>query len=279
MPALTLSGLVVYPIKSAGGIPVETWAVDDFGLRHDRRWMLVDGRSRMITQRTHPRLALARPAIEDEQLVVRGGDQAPLVLPLRPAPAVSASVTIWNDRCEALWQGEAAARWFSRLLGAEASLVHMPETTWRPVEPKRAPAASRVSFADAFPFLLLSEESLGDLNRRMATPLPMNRFRPNLVIRGGAAFCEDELGDFAIGDIDFRAVKPCDRCVLTTTDQETAKRGAEPLRTLATFRKRDGKVYFGQNLLHAGLGRLSIGDSVKVTGTPALASQDDRALS
>ncbi len=264
MPALTLSGLTVYPIKSAGGIPAETWEVDDFGLRHDRRWMLVDGRGRMITQRTHPRLALARPAIEGEHLVVRGGDQAPLVLPLGPAPAVSSSVTIWGDHCAALWQGEAAAEWFSSLLRAEASLVHMPETTWRPVDPTRAPGSSRVSFADAFPFLLLSEESLGDLNRRMATPLPMNRFRPNLVIRGGSAFCEDAIGGFAIGEINFRAVKPCDRCVLTTTDQDTTERGVEPLRTLATFRKVDGKVYFGQNVVHDRPGRLAVGMPVRL---------------
>ena len=279
MPAATLAGLVVYPIKSAGGIPVEAWEVDAFGLRYDRRWMLVDGGGRMITQRTHPHLALARPTIEGDRLVVRGPGLDPLGLPLRPVEAVGTTVSIWKDQCTALWQGDAAAGWFSRLLQAEVVLVYMPEGTWRPAEPAYAPATSRVSFADAYPFLVLSEESLADLNHRMVTPLPMNRFRPNLVIRGGGAFCEDELGDFAIGDIDFRAVKPCDRCVLTTTDQETAERGAEPLRTLATFRKRDGKVYFGQNLLHAGVGRLSIGDSVKVTGTPALASQDDRALS
>ena len=115
--------------------------------------------------------------------------------------------------------------------------MYMPDSTWRPAEPAYAPDTSRVSFADAYPFLLLSEESLADLNRRMTVPLPMNRFRPNLVIRGCAAFGEDALGAFAIGDIGFRAVKPCDRCVVTTTDQETAERGVEPLRTLATFRQ------------------------------------------
>ena len=264
MLPLSLSGIVVYPIKSAGGIPADAWEVDDFGLRYDRRWMLVDSQGRMITQRTHPRLALARPAIEGERLVVRGGDQAPLVLPLHPAPAVGATVTIWDDRCQALWQGEASAGWFSTLLGAEVSLVYMPESTWRPANPARAPASSRVSFADAYPFLLLSEESLTDLNGRMATPLPMNRFRPNLVIRGGAAFAEDELAAFRIGDIAFRAVKPCDRCVLTTTDQETAERGVEPLRTLATFRKVDGKVYFGQNVVHDQPGRLAVGMPVRL---------------
>jgi uncharacterized protein YcbX len=263
MPTLTLASLVVYPIKSAGGLAVPAWEVDAFGLRYDRRWMVVDQRGRMITQRTHPRLALARPALESERLVVRAPGLAPLALPLQPGDAVSITVRIWSDTCTARWQGEAAARWFSGLLGVDASLVYMPESTWRPAAPAYAPATTRVSFADAYPFLLLSEESLADLNRRLAVPLPMNRFRPNLVIRGGTAFGEDELETFTIGEIGFRAAKPCDRCVLTTTDQDTAERGVEPLRTLATFRKRDGKVYFGQNVLHQGPGQLAVGMQVR----------------
>jgi MOSC domain-containing protein len=264
MPALALSALTVYPIKSAGGIPVTDWEVDGFGLRHDRRWMVVDPRGRMITQRTHPRLALARPALEGDRLVVRGPGLDSLSLPLRPVEAVGTAVGIWNDQCTALWQGEAAAAWFSRLLSAEVMLVFMPESTWRPAEQAYAPATSRVSFADAYPFLLISEESLAELNRRLAVPLPMNRFRPNLVTRGGDAFGEDAMGAFTIGDIGLRAVKPCDRCVVTTTDQETTERGVEPLRTLSTFRKVDGKVYFGQNVVHDRPGRLAVGMPVRL---------------
>jgi uncharacterized protein YcbX len=117
-----------------------------------------------------------------------------------------------------------------------------------------------VSFADAFPFLMISEESLADLNSRMPKPLPMNRFRPNLVIAGGEPFVEDSLDRFVIGELRFRVVKPCDRCVLPTTDQETAERGQEPLRTLASYRKRGSKVLFGQNVVHSGCGMLRIGD-------------------
>jgi uncharacterized protein len=263
MPAPILSALNVYPIKSAGGIPVEEWEVDAFGLRYDRRWMLVDARGGMITQRTHPRLALARPALESDRLVVRAPGREPLALPLHPSLSVTTTVTIWDDSCLALWQGEAPARWFSALLGADVSLVYMPDATWRPAGVEFAPPSSRVSFADAYPILLLSEESLADLNRRMAVALPMNRFRPNLVMRGGPAFGEDELDAFTIGEIGFRAVKPCDRCVITTTDQDTAARGVEPLRTLATFRKQDGKVYFGQNVVHHGTGRLAVGMAVR----------------
>ncbi len=259
MPAPELSALTIYPIKSAGGISASEWEVDAFGLCHDRRWMVVDLAGRMITQRTHPRLALARPAIEGERLVVRAEGLDPLVLPLRPTDAVTATVTIWGDTCAALWQGEAAARWFSALVGVTVALVYMPDSTWRPAGQAYAPPTARVSFADAYPFLLLSEESLAELNSRMTVPVPMNRFRPNLVIRGVAPFDEDELKTFLIGDLQFRAVKPCDRCVLTTTDQETAERGVEPLRTLATFRRRDGKVYFGQNVVHERKGRLVVG--------------------
>jgi uncharacterized protein YcbX len=263
MPAITLTQLNVYPIKSAGGVSVPEWEVDSFGLRHDRRWMVVDSAGRLVTQRTHPRMALARPAFAGELLRVTAPELPPLELPLRPASAVTTTVIIWDDACEALWLGRRAADWFSRLLGASVSLVYMPETTVRPANPAFAPAGTRVSFADAYPFLLLSEESLADLNRRMPAPLPMNRFRPNLVIRGGEAFVEDGLREFTIGSLPFRGVKLCDRCVLTTTDQETAERGVEPLRTLAAFRKWDGKVWFGQNVVHAGTGRLEVGAPVR----------------
>lgn len=263
MPALALSQLTVYPIKSAGGVFIRSWEVDDFGLRHDRRWMVVDGGGRQVTQRTHPRLALARPAFAGDRLRISAPGLTDLELPLRPAGGITTTVVVWDDVCEAVWLGEDAAAWFSRLLAAPVSLVYMPESTLRPANPAYVRAGVRVSFADAFPFLLLSEESLADLNGRMAVALPMNRFRPNLVVRGGAAFAEDELGEFAIGTVRFRAVKPCDRCALTTTDQETAERGVEPLRTLATYRKRDGKVYFGQNVVHTGTGRLEIGDRVR----------------
>jgi len=263
MPGPILSALNVYPIKSAGGIPAREWEVDDFGLRYDRRWMVVDSRGRMVTQRTYPRLALARPTIDGERLIVRAPGCEPLTLPLHPAASVSTTVTIWEDACLGLWQGDAAARWFSALLDAHVSLLHMPEATWRPAEPAFAPPSSRVSFADAYPFLLLSEESLADLNRRLTVPLPMNRFRPNLVVQGVPAFGEDEMGPFTVGGIGFRAVKPCDRCVVTTTDQDTTERGPEPLRTLASFRKHDGKVYFGQNVVHQGTGRLEVGMAVR----------------
>jgi uncharacterized protein YcbX len=255
----SLTALHVYPIKSAGGLTSSEWEVDSFGLRYDRRWMVVDSRGEMLSQRTHPRLALVRPSLGERTLRIEAPGMPALELPLRPAAAVTATVIVWDDVCAGVWTGERAARWFSDLLETDCSLVYMDDATVRPADPTYAPDGVRVSFADGFPFLLISEESLADLNARLELPLPMNRFRPNLVIAGGRAFAEDTLTDFRIGDLRFRGVKLCDRCVVTTTDQDTAERGHEPLRTLARYRKWDGKVFFGQNVVHQGTGRLHVG--------------------
>lgn len=260
---LRLTRLHVYPIKSAAGLAPAGWDVDAFGLRYDRRWMVVDGAGCMLSQRTHPRLALVRPSIGGGALRVETNGMPPLELPLNPGASTATTVQVWGDRCEAVWVGQRAADWFSRHLEVDCALVYMPETVVRPVDPRYAPAAARVSFADAFPFLLISEESLNDLNRRMTVPLPMNRFRPNLIIAGGDAYSEDRLTAFRIGAVRLHAVKPCDRCVITTTDQETGERGIEPLRSLATYRRRDGKVLFGQNLVHLDVGHLGVGDQVQ----------------
>lgn len=260
---LRLTSLHVYPIKSTAGLAPAAWEVDGFGLRYDRRWMVVDSAGEMISQRTHPRLALVRPAIGDGTLRVETGGMPALELPLAPASAVAMPVTVWDDTCTGVWTGERAARWFSDVLETDCSLVFMPDTTLRPANTTYAPPGHRVSFADAFPFLLISEASLADLNGRLPTPLPMNRFRPNLVIAGAPPFGEDAMTTFRIGAVGFQVVKPCDRCVVTTTDQATLERGPEPLRTLATYRRVDGKVYFGQNVVHDGVGRLAVGDPLQ----------------
>jgi MOSC domain-containing protein len=262
---VTLTGLFVYPIKSCRGIPVDQWDVDEFGLRYDRRFMLVDQTGEFMTQRDHPRLALVNPAITANLLRVNAPGMPPLELPLQPKPAVITRVTVWADSCEAVWTGEPAARWFSDFLGIPCSLVHMPADSWRPTNPAYDPTGSRVSFADAYPILVISEESLADLNRRLAQPLPMNRFRPNLTMSGGGPYAEDRWSRIQIGSMVLNLVKPCDRCVITTTDQTTTERGVEPLRTLATYRKVDGKVFFGQNAVHEAPGQLRVGDALTVS--------------
>ena len=261
---LRLTGLNIYPIKSTRGIPLDQSEVDEFGLRYDRRWMVVDESGQFLTQRSHSRLALVVPSIQGDRLRVEAPGMSTLEIPLRPSLAVTTSVAVWDDVCVASWVGEHSAEWFSDFLGCACSLVHMADDAVRPADPTFAPPGSRVSFADGFPFLLISEESLADLNRRLAEPLPMNRFRPNLVVAGGEPYDEDRWTQLEIGGIRLRVVKPCGRCVVTTTDQTTGERGKEPLRTLATYRKRDGEVMFGQNVVHENTGRLRVGDSVTI---------------
>ncbi len=171
---------------------------------------------------------------------------------------------IWGDRCEAQDGGEEAAAWFTGCLGFPARLVYMPESTFRRANPGYVAARRRVSFADAYPLLLIGSSSLVDLNQRMETALPMNRFRPNLVVSGSTPFDEDRWKQFRIGAVEFAVVKPCDRCVTTTIDQQTGVAGKEPLRTLATFRKWNGQVYFGQNVVHRQAGVLRVGQAVTV---------------
>ena len=263
----TLAGINIYPVKSARGIPLEEWEVDRFGLRYDRRWMVVNGSGEFLSQRDHPRLALVSTGILDGSLLLEAPGMAALEIPLDPQPTVQTSVRVWKDHCSATWTGERPARWFSEVLGLPCNLVHMAEDTIRPADRAYAPDGTQVSFADAFPFLVISEASLADLNRRLAEPLPMNRFRPNLVIADSEPYAEDGWDRLEINGVRLRVVKPCARCVITTTDQATAERSQEPLRTLGRYRKVRGKVMFGQNAVHETLGRIRVGDLVIPSGT------------
>lgn len=190
----------------------------------------------------------------------RGG----LEVNLEPEPGPSIRATVWKDECAVFDEGRDAAAWFSDYLGVAVRLVRLADENARPLGTTSAQPGDRVSFADAYPFLLISEASLDGLNRRLSLPLPMDRFRPNIVITGCDAHAEDRWRHVRIGEIDFRVAKPCARCVITTTDQQTGEVGGEPLRTLATYRLEDGKILFGQNLVHVGRGTVGVGDSVVV---------------
>jgi uncharacterized protein YcbX len=220
---------------------------------------VVDAAGVCITQRTHPALALVRPAIADGGLRVEAPGLAPIHLGTAGPPV---AVRVWGDVVEAADLGDRAADWISAAVGVRCRLVHMPGRTRRPVASLPREQA-RVSFADAYPFLVLSAASLDDLNARLAVPVPMNRFRPNLVVGGGAPFAEDAWGRIRAGGIELSLLKPCARCVLTTVDQRRGRKdGTEPLRTLATFRRVDGEVLFGMNAVHHGTGRLAVGEPV-----------------
>lgn len=251
----------VYPLKSAAGLSVDRWEVDDFGPTLDRRWMVVREDGEYVTQRSRPRLALVTPALHGDSLVLSAPDMETLRLPLEPPEGPEMEVTVWGGRCRARDVGGEAAGWMSSFLGARVRVVYMPRETFRPV--KESPA-SRVSFTDGYPFLLISAEALEELNRRLDEPLAMDRFRPSLVVEGAGAHAEDAWRRIGIGDLTFRVVKPCPRCTVTTVDQTTAEKGAEPLRTLGRYRRSDGKVWFGQNLVHEGRGTMAKGQPVRV---------------
>jgi uncharacterized protein YcbX len=262
---LVLSGLYVYPIKSCAGIALESAALSATGLRHDRRWMLVDETGGFLSQRAHPRMALVSVRISSERLIVGAPGMPDLEVPLQPDTEDLISVRVWGDESRGATAGEEADRWFGEFLGFPCRLVYMPDRGVRPVDSPHAEDGDRVGFADAFPFLLTSEASLDDLNHRMDEPVPMDRFRPNLVVRGCGPYAEDGWGRVRVGEVPFRVAEGCARCAITTVDQRTGVRGKEPLRTLATYRKYGGEVFFGRNLIHASLGTLRVGDPVEVT--------------
>jgi len=259
-----LSAIYIYPVKSCRGISLASARLDARGLEHDRNWMVVNAEGRFLTQRQLPRLALVETALEPKFLRLIAPNLPELRLSLSGRVGEEVDVTVWRDHCRAIDQGDEAAEWFSTFLGVTCRLVRMGEGFIRPVDPNYAPEDEQVNFADGFPLLMISEASLADLNTRCSDPLPMNRFRPNLVVSGCEPFAEDTWHTVGIGKVTFDVVKSCTRCIITTIDQTTGMGGREPLITLTTYRRVEGGVIFGQNLIHRGLGEVCLGNAVEV---------------
>ncbi len=262
MSDLRLKEIWIYPIKSLGGIRLPSSLVMGKGLRYDRRWMLVDEQDTFMTQRIYPKMALFKVGIDDSHLTVTF-DQRSTRLAIDPqADGRPVTTKIWDDEVEVVEASGEDSEWFSERLGVKCKLVSFPEENGRAVDPEYRINQEQVSLADAYPFLIVGEQSLADLNGRLKEPLPMNRFRPNLVFSGGKPFEEDAWRNFRIGKNRFAGVKPCSRCVVTTVNQVTAEKGIEPLATLSTYRKLDGKVYFGQNVIAIDYGEIFEGDEI-----------------
>ncbi|GAB3165657.1 MOSC domain-containing protein [Telluribacter humicola] len=264
---LTLSEIWIYPIKSLGGIRLDEAHVQLRGLQYDRRWMIVDEDNRFVTQRSLHRMALLDVTLDQERLLVidRTNPADVLEVPMQPVSKEVLQVSIWDDHeVEALTVSDQADQWLSTRLERPVRLVYMPDSTERRVDPRYAKDEENVSFADGYPFLLIGQSSLDELNSRLPESISMRRFRPNLVVTGAAPFAEDSWKDIQVGALSFQLVKPCARCVLTTVDPETAQTGPEPLKTLATYRKRNNKIYFGQNLLTHTTGQIAVGDPIQI---------------
>ncbi len=265
----TIASLHIYPLKSGRGLSLNRVELDHFGPRDDRRWMVIDPEGTFVTQREIPTLCQVGAIPTTDAATFSAPNIEPLVLARPESGTPTRRVTIWDDQTDGVDLGETAAGWISQVLGASLRLVYIPDQALRRTDPAFDPIGARVSFADGFPILVIGEASLDDLNRRLDAPLPMNRFRPNLVVRGSAPFAEDHWRAFTAGGIRFEGLKLCARCPITTTDQATGARGKEPLRALAGFRKRTKGVMFGMNVAHRGTGTLQVGDPIAVeeTGT------------
>lgn len=258
-----LSALTIYPIKSAGGISLRQSQVTPRGLLHDRRWLVCERSGAFLTQRSLPKMALVQVEVGDTlRLSMADNAYDALELPIAPQETAATPVEVWGDTCLAWSMGETAAQWLSAALGVDCQLVYMPESTHRPADHGRFDAPN--SFSDAYPFLLISAASLADLNSRLEEPVPMNRFRPNLVVEGCEPFAEDGWQRIRIGASEFDVVKACARCAVPGLDQTTGERQKEPLKTLATYRHWDQAIWFGQNLLARSEGVLHVGDAVEV---------------
>jgi uncharacterized protein YcbX len=258
---MRLSGLFIYPVKSARGIALSEARLSDRGLVHDRRFMVVDEHGRFVTQREQPALARLTTAIHGDALAL-SFEGSTLTVPLAPSEGAERRVRVFVDELTALDLGRPAQEFLTQAFGRPLALVYMPSATRRQVDPTRASEQDVVSFADGFPYLLTSESSLAALNLALAEPVPMARFRPNFVIEGAPAYAEDAFRELTIGGLCFVALKLCRRCVIVNTDQTSGARGPGPLEGLIRTHAVGKNPIFGQNLVARELGTLRVGDLV-----------------
>ena len=255
--------LIYYPVKSLGAISVSEIALDQFGIQGDRRFMLIDQNAKFVSQRTHPRLSFLSALLEPDSVVVTGGGLGLCSFPY-DAFVEDVDVKIWSDTVAVKAIDASFSAELSEWLGVSVRMVYMPDSCIRQVDRDFFSQDQGVSFADAFPLLLTNTASLNDLNGKLEQAVPMSRFRPNIVFSGDHAFQEDEWQHVMIGSVRFDLVKPCSRCGMTTIDK-SGKVGKEPLRTLASYRKNEFGVCFGQNMVHRSCGVIKVGDKLLVS--------------
>lgn len=264
---IQISQLFIYPVKSLGGISVPSAQLTDRGFKYDRRWMLVDEQNQFMTQRQFPQMALLQTSISDEGIsVVHKNDTGKKIeIHFSAFTNEMIKVKIWDDYCEAMPAEKFINQWFSEMLQFSCRLVYMPDDSFRKVDARYAVHENDITnLSDAYPLLIIGQSSLDELNNRLEIPLPMNRFRPNIVITGTDPNEEDEMEEFMIGGIHFYGVKLSERCVITTINQDSLEKSKEPLKTLSTYRMLNNKIYFGQNIIFDKTGMVKLGDEITV---------------
>ena len=263
MTNIVVSALSIYPVKSCRGISLSSAQLERFGLKHDRRWMVVDEKSVMLTQRKITKMCLIQPELNSRGLTLKTASMDALDVEM-PLTNNKVSVKVWDDHCQAFDAGDEAANWLSQVLSTNCRLVYFPDDEFRQVDLNYAKEGDKIAFSDGFPLLLISQASLEDLNQRLVAPVSMNRFRPNIVVTGCEPFAEDTWKEIRLADTTFRIVKPCSRCVIPAINIETAEREEEPLKTLVSYRKRDKKIFFGQNVIANTTAKIDVGMAVEV---------------
>lgn len=263
MQHYTLTEIYIYPVKSFGGIRVRESVVLEKGLEWDRRWMVIDEHNRFLTQRTVPEMALFRLSFREDGFVISHGDDS-VHLPLQPDSGELIRGVVWDDPVDTVEVKAALSAWVSEKLKRTCKLVAFPESNTRFIQSAYRRSNENVSLADAFPLLLIGQASLDFLNEKLDDPIPINRFRPNLVFSGGTPHEEDDWKEFRLGTVTMRVVKPCSRCATPTIDPETARKGKEPTRTLSTYRTRDSQIYFGMNVIPDSPGVIHEGDEIRI---------------
>lgn len=261
---MRLSQIHLFPLKSARGISVSEAIVEARGLLGDRRWMVVDEDGKFITARQNPNMVLIDATLDSQGLKLAYPEQTSIHVATPPLGQATQLVSIWQSRCQARSAEPVANSWISQILERSCCLVHMADDCIRTVSRQWSRSGDSVSFADGFPLLLIGSASLDELNRRLAQPVTMANFRPNLVVQSSIPFIEDQWTNLRIGAIEFEISKPCTRCVLTTVDPLRGIKSAEgePLKTLTTFRRSALGVIFGQNLIARSTGVIRLGDAV-----------------
>lgn len=263
----SLASIHIYPLKSCAPLTLQSSTVETRGLARDRRWMAIDADGKMLTGREHARLTLIRALPNaDGSLHLDAPGTSGLRVPVPDAYGERVATSVWDSPVSPLLADETSNAWLTTFIGAPTRLLHMDRECIRAVDAKYAAAGDEVSLADGFPLLLISQAALDLLNSKLAKPVPILRFRPNLVVAGTEPHAEDGWKRIRVGEVEFDVVKPCTRCVFTTVDFERGERdpSGEPLRTLIGYRRGEKGVTFGQNLIPRGLGTVRVGDAVEV---------------
>ena len=277
---MKVSEINIYPVKSLGGISVNESVVEKRGFKNDRRFMLTDRNGEFFTQREFPKMATLAIKLNENGLEIFDSENKKIEVPFGFEKSKMQKVRVWKSICDAFVLPDKINEWLSDVLETKCRMVYMPDETEREINPMFRQNNEIVSFADGYPFMLIGENSLNDLNEKLEAKLPMNRFRPNIVISDSKAFDEDNWKKIQIGETVFCATKPCARCVITTIEQSVGKfDGKEPLKTLAEYRKAkdvfpnnyesldlsENSVLFGQNFAPENFGgKIKVGDEIKI---------------